>query len=378
MRILHAVDTLAVGGLQNGLANLVARLDTARYEHVLCAMRPVNGSTTQVFPEGRVRVVKAAGSPPGVRALMRTIRETKPDIVHTRNWGTAEALIAAKAVGGCGVVHSEHGIDFDSTEHEPRRRRFLRRVAFELADRSLTVSYQLRELHAKRTGFPASRITVIHNGVDTERFAPDAAARLRTRAELGIGPEEFCAGTVGNLIPVKDHRTLLEAMKVFAAQRSDWRLLIVGDGPELGALEAMTGERGWKDRVLFTGKSTRVPELLNAMDVYVSSSLTEGISNSILEAMATELPVAATATGGNPELAVKGESGLFFAVGDARHLAEHLLALRDRVELRRRLGSEALRRVRSQFSIGSMVRKYDEVYASLRRAGADKRLAARA
>jgi len=274
--------------------------------------------------------------------------------------------LAARRVGGCARIHSEHGIDWDTTDKEPWRRLLCRRLAFQLADRVLSVSHFLRDLHARRTAFPARKIEVIHNGVDSHRFAPDSAARVRVRRELGLAGDEFCIGCVGNLIPVKDQLTLLRATARFAESRRPWRLLIAGDGPERTQMAAFVDAHpACKDRVLFLGRHNAVSELLNALDVYVLSSLTEGISNSLLEAMATGLPVAATATGGNPEVVVGGESGLLFPVGDDTCLSAHLIALEERRELRQQMGLKALRRVRDEFSIDSMVRKYEEMYESL-------------
>jgi len=375
IRILHVVDTWAVGGLQNGLANLIERMDMAHFEHVVCAMRPVDGPNAQRAPAGRTRVIGISREESSPRfqapALTRKIREIKPDIVHTRNWGTFEGLLAARWVGGCARVHSEHGIDWDSTAKESWRRILCRRLAFQLADRVLSVSYQLRDLHARRTRFPARKIEVIHNGVDSRRFSPDPAVRLRVRRDLGISDGEFSIGCVGNLIPVKDHLTLLRAIGGFAQSGRPWRLLVAGAGPELPALtKFVDAHPGWKDRVVFLGNSSSVPELLNALDVYVLSSLTEGISNALLEAMATGLPVVVTATGGNPEVVVGGDSGLLFPVGDDARLTEHLLALEARSDWRLELGQRALRRVRDEFSIDSMVRKYEELYESLGSAAA--------
>jgi len=304
-------------------------------------------------------------------ALARKIRRVKPDIVHTRNWGTFEALLSARLVGGCARVHSEHGIDFDTAAKESWRRILCRRLAFQMADRVLSVSHQLRNLHAERTGFPARKIEVIHNGVDSRRFYPDDDTRTRVRQELGISHEEFCIGCVGNLIPVKDHLTLLRAVDGFAEGGRPWRLLVVGAGPELPKLTAFVDAHpGLKGRVMFAGRSNSVPELLNAMDVYVLPSLTEGIANSLLEAMATGLPVVATNTGGNPEVVVSGDSGLLFQVGDHGCLAEQLLMLEARSERRRQLGQRALYRARNEFSIDSMVRKYETVYGSFASASA--------
>lgn len=370
IRIMHVVDTWAVGGLQNGLANLTERMDATHFEHVICAIRQTDERSARSVPAGRTRLMclskEESDSRFQIPALVRRIREIRPDIVHTRNWGTFEALLAARYVGGSASVHSEHGIDWDTTAKEPWRRLLCRRLAFQLADRVLSVSHQLRALHARRTGFPARKIEVIHNGVDSRRFSPDRAARARVRQELRIGDNEFCIGCVGNLIPVKDHLTLLRGIAGFAQSGRPWRLLVAGDGPELAKLTAFVDTHpDCKDRVIFVGRSNSVAELLSAMDVYVLSSLTEGISNSLLEAMATGLPVVVTATGGNPEVVVDGDSGLLFRVGDDAQLAGHLLALEARSEWRAQLAQRALRRVRGEFSIDSMVRKYEEIYQNL-------------
>jgi glycosyltransferase involved in cell wall biosynthesis len=203
--------------------------------------------------------------------------------------------------------------------------------------------------------------------VDGRRFSPDSQARARVRQELGIPEDQFCIGCVGNLILVKDHLTLLKAVDGFALACRKWRLLIIGDGPELPKLvEFVNNHEVWKDRVCFLGRSNRVPELLRAMDVFVLSSVTEGISNSVLEAMATGLPVIVTATGGNPEVVIHGDSGFLFPVGDFQLLTEQLILLREQNELCVDLGRKARERVRERFSIDSMVRKYEEVYEKLR------------
>jgi sugar transferase (PEP-CTERM/EpsH1 system associated) len=366
---MHVVDQLAKGGLENGLVNLVHHLDPKRFEHVVYAVRRLGPNAARLRMD-RVRVVcqgkQDTDFPIQVGMLARGIREFKPDIVHSRNWGAVEAVLAARWVRSCLIVHSEHGLESDANAKEPRRRILFRRLAFELADRVLSVSHQLRDLHARRTGFAPDRITVIHNGVDAQRFFPDPAARARIREELGLSEDEFCIGCVGNLLPVKDHMTMLKALEVFAGASQHWRLVIAGEGPERRSLERTIGQHPeWKERVLLMGTSDRIPELLNAMDVYVLPSVSEGISNSLLEAMSSGVPVIVTATGGNPEVVVDGESGLLFPVGDSSRLAEQLTLLRTQPDLRLRLAHQATRRVREEFSIESMVRNYAQLYESL-------------
>ena len=368
---MHVLNNLGKGGLENGLVNLVAGSDHERFEHVICTMRGL-GPNVERLPHGTEIVsLRAQGAHPRIQtaALMRTIRSLRPEVVHSRNWGAIEAVVAARLAGSCAVIHSEHGLETDASAPEPRRRIWFRRMAYQLADRVLSVSEQLRVLHARRTGFPERRITVIHNGVDRSRFFPDDATRRRVRSELGVDTSTYCIGCVANLLPVKDHLTLLQSMVPVAAAAGDWRLIIIGEGPERPRLEAFVNERpDWQRRVNFLGSVGHVPELLKALDVFVLPSIAEGICNSLLEAMATGLPVIATAVGGNPEVVIDGDSGLLFPAGDDAALAERLLRLRTQDALRAELGRSAMLRVRDQFSMDSMIRSYEQVYDESSRA----------
>jgi glycosyltransferase involved in cell wall biosynthesis len=208
---------------------------------------------------------------------------------------------------------------------------------------------------------------VIHNGVDSRRFHPDVDDRARVRGELGITQEEFCIGCVGNLLPVKNQLTLLESLAGLTGIDRNWRLLLIGEGAERPKLEAFVDAHPeWRQQVLFLGSTSHVPELLRAMDVFVLPSVAEGISNALLEAMASGLPVIATSVGGNPEVVVDRESGLLFSPHDANALAQHLREVRANRDLRFQLGRRALERVREKFSIDSMVQRYADLYSSTR------------
>ena len=373
IRILHVVDSLGKGGLENGLVNLIQRMSPRAFEHAVCAIRRL-GSNAERLPEGvRVVCLETEGKRTSIQitALARVIRDLQPEIVHSRNWGAIEGVFAGRWMRFCALVHSEHGLASGSDAPDPWRRICLRRLAFGLADRVVAVSKQLRDHHARCTGFPKSRIAVIHNGADNQRFRPNPEARARLRRELGLGGGEFAIGAVGNLFAVKDHITLLRAANEFGRKHAEWRLLVIGDGPELPPLENFVAEQtALRQHVFFLGSSDRVAELLEAMDAYVLSSVFEGISNSLLEAMATGIPVVATAVGGNPEVVADGISGLLFPPGDAARLAGHLEMLHADPELRAQLGREAQRRVAEHFSLESMVRQYAQLYETLRPAPA--------
>ena len=367
IRIMHVVDSLGRGGLENGLVNLIEHMDANDFEHIVYAIRQL-GPNADRLPCERVQIVCLGKKESRFQlaALARAIGEFKPDIVHSRNWGAIEAVMAGRWVRTCAVVHSEHGLESDASTKDPWRRVCFRRLAFELADRVLSVSCQLRDLHSQRTGFPARKITVIHNGVNSRKFFPDPAARARVREEWRLSAGDFCIGCVGNLLPVKDQMTLLKAAAELAGRRSNWRLFIIGEGFERPKLEAFVeAHPQLRERVSFLGSSNRVQELLNAMDAYVLSSVAEGISNSLLEAMASGIPVAVTATGGNPEVVVDGVSGLLFPVRDWRKLAEHLLLLEARRDVGLQLAEQAGRRVREEFSIDSMVQRYEQLYEGM-------------
>lgn len=366
IRILHVVEALGVGGgVETGIGNLIANMDSDRFEHVLCAVFRV-GTQMERYPLARVQIVpleqRSRRFSVQVGPLARTIRRIKPTIIHSRNWGALEAVIAGRWAGSCSVIHSEHGVEMNPVA-EPRRRSWLRRTTFHMAHRVFSVSHQLRDMLAQNTGFPARKISVIHNGVDMNRFRKDSSSRALHRESLGIAADEFCLGCVGRLNHIKDYPTLLRAAEIFGKACSSWRLLIVGEGTERSELERMVQESAMlSGRVRFLGTSRRIPEFLNALDCYVLPSICEGISNSLLEAMSAGVPVVASRTGGNPEVAVDGESGLLFSVGDSADLASKLLLVWNSPAQREKLTRESVRRVREQFSLASMVRQYEDMY----------------
>jgi sugar transferase (PEP-CTERM/EpsH1 system associated) len=299
------------------------------------------------------------GKPPGnsVRFLFRlakALRELRPDVVHTRNWGGSDGIVAARLAGIRRVVHGEHGWDASDPRGERRRRarRWLSRLVREYTCVSRDIERWLRESVGIRRP-----ITQIYNGVDTRRFAPDPRDGS-VRAELGIPPDAFVVGMVGRLDPIKDLGTLLAAFAALRARHPASRLLIAGDGPERARLEPGAGEG-----VRFLGERRDTERVLRALDVFALPSTNEGVSNTILEAMASAVPVVATRTGGNPELVQDGATGGLFPVGGADALASCLERYRASPALRREHGNAGRRRAIERFGIDRMVREYEAVWA---------------
>jgi len=212
-------------------------------------------------------------------------------------------------------------------------------------------------------GTSASRLEVLPNGVDVQRFRPDPSARNEVRSRLGIAPETVVVGSLGRLDPIKDHPTLFRAAESCIIEGCDIRVLIVGEGNQRAALESELETRPrLRERTLFTGEVSDVHNWLNAFDIYVLPSLSEGMSNTLLEAMAVGLPVVATRVGGNCEVVEHACSGLLFGAQDVPTLVDHLKSLINNHERRQTLGAAARKRVEKYFSVQLMLNRYSSMY----------------
>jgi sugar transferase (PEP-CTERM/EpsH1 system associated) len=366
LRILHVISYMGRGGAEMGILKLIAGLGDG-FEHRICTTRGFDADFVRSsFSEKKMYV---AGSPdlklqfPLFR-LARIMRQYRPHIVHTRNWGAIEAVAAAKLAGVPVVIHSEHGYEIDMFAGLPMRRRLFRRAAYAMADAIFAVTGELRDFHARQAWIRPERVGVMYNGVDTQRFAPCKESRTAMRKELGLPEASFVVGAVGRLVPIKDHQTLLRAAALLPGTGIDVRVLLVGSGPECERLQGQaTG--AFEGRVHFAGDSSRVPEMLNAMDVFVLPSLNEGMSNTLLEAMACGLPVVATSVGGNPEIIENNVNGCLFTPGDAEWLANKLKLLARDPALVHQLGTAARNRAIESFSLSRMLETYRSFYLDL-------------
>ena len=294
-----------------------------------------------------------------VASLYGLIRRERPDVLHTHAWGTlCEGVIAGKLAGVPCIVHGEHG----TMELKPRNL-WVQRNVWRFVDRVLSVSSELAERMAKETGFPRQAITVIRNGVDLSRFGSIDRGAARTR--LGLGAEEYAIGTVGRLVPVKDQLSLLRAVAILRARGLTCRVLIAGEGPLEQELKQAAASLGIDDKVHFLGARDDVPAIMAALDVFTLTSRSEGLSNTILEAMASSLPVVATDVGGNVELVVDGLTGVLVPAETPEKTAAALAGLWADVDGRRRMARAARERAESEFSLSGMIRHYESLYTTV-------------
>ena len=364
LHVVHVVHTLETGGTENGVVNLVNALDGA-FRHTVLAM-----TTSGVMARRLSRAVDvhALGKRPGldlkaIARLTALVRRLKPDVLHSRNWGTFDAVLAGRLAGVPTIVHGEHGREVSDPQGLNRRRNVARRLCAPLVSRFIAVSDDLRRWLVDVVGIPARKVETIHNGVDVDRFAHET--REAGRRALGLPAGVTVIGTVGRLDPVKDQVGLIHAFGLLADHRRELALVIVGDGPCRSSLEALARRPHVAGRVHLLGERVDVPLLLQGLDLFVLPSIAEGMSNTLLEAMASGLPIVATRTGGNPELVEDAVTGTLVPVGDRpalaaalrRYVADpHLLALH---------GKASRQRAVDGFSLERMARRYADLYRLL-------------
>lgn len=370
--IAHLIYRLDYGGLENGLVNLVNRLPAARFRHAVLCLAGY-GEFRRRVARGDVEVVsigKHDGKDP--RAYLRVLghlRRLRPDVVHTRNLGTIDLQWLALAAGVRHRVHGEHGFVADDPRGLSRRALRIRRACRPAIQRYVAMSRDIAAWIERDVGVSPARIRQIYSGVDTSLFRPEGLVpgdlpwRDERRDELVV------LGTVGRLDPIKNQIALIEAVHRIGARQpalgARLRLIVAGDGPERGRLEEAAHRLTAPGQVWFAGARNDVPDLLRAMDVFVLPSLNEGISNTILEAMASAVPVVAARVGGNPELIADGETGALCATASAESLAACLVGYLAEAARLRAHGLAARRRACEGFSLEAMVGRYEQFYDEL-------------
>lgn len=368
--IAHVIYRLAVGGLENGLVNLINRLPEYRHA-VLCMTDYTDFRERITHPDTSVHALhKQPGQDVAVYLrLWKLLRRLRPEIVHTRNLSALEAQLPAWLAGVRRRVHSEHGRDYPDVDGTLRRYQLLRRAYSPLIQTFIPLSQELESYLADKVGVPRAKLARIYNGVDLARF--DTAAQDRD-AVLPPGfapPGAVILGAVGRMQKIKDQTNLVRAFLALLerepARRAWLRLVLVGDGPLKAEAERLLARGGALDLAWLPGERNDVPALMRALDVFVLPSLNEGISNTILEAMACALPVVATSVGGNPELVEDGVTGALAPPADSQALADALLPYISDAALRADHGANARRCAQERFSIEAMVGRYRKIYERL-------------
>ncbi|MDD2541863.1 MAG: glycosyltransferase, partial [Desulfuromonadaceae bacterium] len=277
-----------------------------------------------------VRII-ALGKNPGkdVRIFFRILAilaQERPHIVHTYNIATLEYQVAAFLARVRLRIHAEHGRDFSDLKGENQKYNLLRRVMNPFIHFWVPVSLDLAQWLEGKVRIPQRKIALIYNGVDITKFTPSPARLQAWQSRISQLPgSPLRIVTVGRLDPVKDQATLLHALRFVgtstSVQQRPVQLWIIGDGPERERLQQVIDQENLNDQAVLLGEKDNISELLNSTDVFVLSSLAEGIPMTVLEAAAAGLPVIATDVGGLPEIVQKGQSGFLVSPGSPQAVA---------------------------------------------------------
>lgn len=367
--IVHVIYHLDIGGLENGLVNLINHIPSDRYRHAIICLKGYTDFYQRITRKD-VKIIalnKAEGLDPKLYLnLFKALRQLNPDIVHTRNLGTMEAQLISFVARVKARIHGEHGRDMFDLNGDNRKYNLLRQLISPFINHFITVSKDLETWLVHTIGVSPDKITQIYNGVNNRRFHTN----LKKPAELGptgfFDENTFVVGSVGRMAAVKDYPTLVRAfiqtLKKQSSARKHLRLLIVGEGITRNECMELTKKEGIENLVWFPGERTDIPALMQSMDLFVLPSLGEGISNTILEAMSCGLPVVATSVGGNVELVKQGVTGRLIESGNQTEMAEAILNYYTDAQLVKDHGAAARQQIEANFSMDAMMNAYLSVY----------------
>lgn len=362
--ILHFITELSIGGAQMVLLRLLSNLDREHFTVVVACLYNGDGAIAQQLRDLGIPVVdlgmKRKWRLDAFVRLWRLLRTLQPQIVHTWMFhANLPGRLLARLAGVPIIIGSEHTM---GQEHWWRL--LLNRLTIGLVDRVICVSPQVADFAKRQIGLPDSKLVMIANGVEVERFAaaiPKAVARRRFHLPI----DGTIVGAVGRPRPVKGYRYLIDAFQLCQPGQSTLYLVFVGNGPERPALIEQVQRAGLTERVFFLDDQQDIPTVMATFDLLALPSLWEGMPMVALEAMAARLPVVATAVGGTPDLVIDNETGILVPPADPPALAAAIQVLVQDPARRHLLGEAGYRRVCTLFSIQQNVAQTEMLYKEL-------------
>lgn len=387
LRVVQLVNSTEYGGVEEHVRELGSGLVRAGDQvRIVCPPAPAaDRFAASAGSQGLdvQRLELAGGSSPralvgSISSLRRMLRAWRPDVLHvhlTGYTGGRVAVLAARSAQVGAILCTAH---LAPSKPVPARVRAARQLLNVGVHRFLAVSEHSLNLQVRYLAQPRSRSAVAYNGVDPGRF-PETVDRGSARRSLGLPAGSPVIGTIARLSPQKSIETLIESLPTIFARRPNVHVLVVGDGPQRDRLSKLAEKLGVADRLHLAGFRTDIPQCLAAMDVFVLPSLFEGLPISILEAMASGLPVVATSVDGVPEAVVDGVTGLLIRPGHPRRLAESVLELLEDPARASAMGAAGRERVRDRFTIDRFISSVRGQYEVVRGTGRrrDGRAAAR-
>lgn len=369
--ICHIIYRLDYGGLENGLVNLINNLPEDRYQHAVICLTYATKFKDRIEKDN-VKIIeirkKEGKDLLAYLRVWRAIRALAPDIVHTRNIATLDMIVPAYLAGVKRFVHGEHGLDVSEITGKHSKYNYLRHISKWLVRNYIAVSQDLANWLREEIKVPADKISLIYNGVNTDLFRTDSIQSELIPAELSTG-QKILIGTIGRLQPIKDQATLAKAFVILLSNnpelREKCRLVIIGDGSTRAEIQQILKDAGVEELAWLPGFIANPAQIYSSLDIFVLPSRREGISNTILEAMSSSLPVVATNVGGNTEIVQNNITGKIVPAENPQQMAEVLQEYINNPSMREEHGCTGRQQVEEKFSLDVMVHNYDKVYQAL-------------
>ena len=348
---LHVSPSFAPGGAQVRTAQIINSLGPS-FRHTLVALDGRFETAERIDREIAVTclpVPKHRNPMKAIALFLAMMRQQRPAALLTYNWGSMDAVVAAGLCRVCPVIHTEDGFGPEEASSQKLRRVAFRRLALTSARYVIAPSHTLRRIMTGTWGLPASKVRYIPNGIDVDRFVPAAPDTER---------REVTVGSVGHLRPEKCYHVLIEACAM-AGRRRPLRLLLAGDGVERERLERTAQACGFRERVTFLGHQEDVRSVYRRLDIFALSSSTEQMPLSVLEAMASGLPVVCSDVGDVRQMVSAENRGQVCAPGELHTALGDLAA---DAGLRRDIGMANRKRAVAEYALDRMCGAYRELY----------------
>jgi glycosyltransferase involved in cell wall biosynthesis len=364
INILYLFVTLPIGGAEEHLLTVLKNTDLGRYKPTVCCIRDKGSIGEEIENSGFHLITLQRNSKKWdfriVRDILRIIREKEIQLIHTHLYHANMYGRIAAIIAQIPVVSSEHNA------HSLRKpaRRVINRLLARKTNRMIAVSQMVKDHILLRDKIAPAKVEVIYNGIDISRFT-SSLTKIAAREKIGVPENCFLIGTVGRLSEEKGHIYLINAVRRAKDIVPDLRLIIVGSGPQEFHLKKVVSDHNLGQNILFTGFRRDVPDIMKAMDVFAFPSLREGFPVALLEAMASCLPVVVTPVGGITEIITDRINGLLVQPCNEESLAQSIITLYQKPDLRKNLAFKARETVVKNFNAVTMTRNLDSVYRSV-------------
>ena len=367
IRIMHVVLSMGYGGLERLISQFALHNGrTSPYELQICCLDRGGGFLDELAAmQVRYTILNRK---PGIfdasllANLVRLLRTEHIDIVHSHSGCSLYAALAGRLAGVIGVIHTDHG------RLVPDRKGLMLedRISSILLNAYVAVSLELTNYLREAVGIGQNKLVTILNGIDTGMFRPRSAVEIQImKAELGLPADAEVIGTVCRLDPVKNLVYMIRSVQGLLHSRRRIVYPIAGDGPDRGAIERAIENAGLQRKIRLLGERRDVERIMPVLDVFVLPSVSEGTSMTLLEAMASGVPVVASNVGGNRALVRHGRNGYLFPLAHPEELVAAVRNLLDDKQTAKRLGAQARTIADRELSFRTMYDKYEGLYATM-------------